>query len=189
MLLKSLYNKFLQNWSNTTREKYARAVGVQLGENCRLYSTNFSSEPYLIYIGNHVTITGGVQFIPHDGGLWVLREEFPQADYIRPIIIFDNCFIGSNSIILPGLTIGPNTVIGAGSVVTKSIPADSVAAGVPAKVISTLDKYQSRIDEEQLFHHIPSKEKKELLLSYFGSSLEEWLAKIDELDKQQSDNA
>ena len=56
-------------------------------------------------------------------------------------IIHDNTFIGMDSVIMPGVKIGPNAIIGANSVVTKSIPPNSVAAGCPTKVISTLDEY------------------------------------------------
>ena len=53
----------------------------------------------------------------------------------KPVVIGDNTWITSNVTILPGVTIGSNTVIGAGSVVTKDIPADSVAVGNPARVV------------------------------------------------------
>lgn len=59
--------------------------------------------------------------------------------YSKPVTIEDNVWIGGGAILLPGVTIGKNSVIGAGSVVTKSIPADCVAVGNPCKVIKTLD--------------------------------------------------
>jgi len=175
IIFQKIYYRFLQELSNATREKYARMVGVKLGEGCRLYSTNFGSEPYLIALGNHVTVTKGVRFITHDGGLWVLRHEYPSADYIRPIIVYDNCFIGVNSIILPGVTIGPNAVVGAGSVVSRSIPPNCVAAGSPARVISTLEEYRRHIDTKFLTHHMSKAEKKAYLLRYFGDSPQKWL--------------
>ena len=57
------------------------------------------------------------------------------------IEVLDNVFIGSNSTILSGVKIGPNAIIGAGSVVTKDVPENSVVAGVPAKVIGKFDEY------------------------------------------------
>ena len=123
----------------------ARALGVSVGDDCRFISTStttFGSEPYLIRVGDHVTITEGVRFITHDGGVWVLRGEHPALDVIAPITVGSNVFIGLGSIILPGVTIGDDVVIGAGSVVNKDIPARSVAAGVPARVLKPLDDYE-----------------------------------------------
>ena len=120
-------------------------MGVKVGKNCRLYSLSFGSEPYLITIGNHVTITDGVKFVTHDGGIWAFRDEEPSADVFGKIIICDNVFIGINSIILPGVTIGNNTVIGAGSVVTKSYKGSGVIAGNPAKHICSFDEYRDKL--------------------------------------------
>lgn len=58
--------------------------------------------------------------------------------FAKPVKIEDNAWIGGGVVILPGVTIGKNSVIGAGSVVTKSIPADCVAVGNPCKVIHKL---------------------------------------------------
>ncbi|GAA0104652.1 hypothetical protein UT300013_12750 [Paraclostridium sordellii] len=140
--------KFFYNLTidNTRLIDIARKKGVKIGENCRLYSSNFGSEPYLIEIGNHVTITNGVQFITHDGGVWVFREDkLPNADLVGKIKIEDNCFIGTNAIILPSVIIGENSIVAAGSVVTKSIPKNSVVAGVPARVIKNTDEYYEGI--------------------------------------------
>jgi len=160
----------------------ARLIGVRVGNNCRIFPCNFGSEPYLVSIGNHVTVTNGVHFITHDGGVWALREEFPEIDFVRPIIIHDNCFIGINAIILPGVSIGPNSIVGAGSVVTKDVPPDSIVAGVPAKVIKTLDEYKMSIIEKCIPTKLMSKEeKRSYLLDYFGSTPEEWQKKMNEL--------
>lgn len=120
-----------------------------VGEGCRfLGSHNFGSEPYLIKIGNYVTVSSDVIFVNHDGGTAVAKRLDPQAfgDILKfgRITIGDNCFIGTGSIIMPGVTIGNNTVIGAGSVVTKDIPANSVAAGVPARVVKSIKLYAEK---------------------------------------------
>lgn len=67
----------------------------------------------------------------------LLTRVYPKK--IAPVIIEDNCWIGANAILLPGVTIGRCSVVGAGSVVTKSIPPYSVAVGSPARVIKTMD--------------------------------------------------
>ena len=130
--------------NNDLRVKLARRWGVKIGSNCKLFSGNFGSEPYLITIGNHCEITHGVQFITHDGGTWVFREnkKFLGSKF-GPIIIKDNCFIGINTIILPNVTIGPNSIVGAGSVVTKDVLENSVYAGNPAQFKSTYDQLYS----------------------------------------------
>lgn len=63
-----------------------------------------------------------------------------STTYAQPVVIGENAWIGSNATILPGVTIGDNSVVAAGAVVTKDIPPDSVAAGVPAKVIKSIDQ-------------------------------------------------
>ena len=87
-----------------------------------------------IYIGSHTMIGPGV-IIATAGHpvLPILREQ--KYQYNAPIHIGSNCWLGAGVIVLPGVTIGDNTVIGAGSVVTKDIPSDVVAVGAPCRVM------------------------------------------------------
>jgi len=62
----------------------------------------FGSEPYLVRLGDHVSITAGVKFISHDGGVWVFRDRFPELDVFGPITVGSNVFIGINALIMPG---------------------------------------------------------------------------------------
>ena len=108
----------------------------------------FGSEPYLISIGNQCTISTGVQFITHDGGIGVLRRAgLWMGTKFGSIIIHDNCFIGLNAIILPNIEIGPSSIIGAGSVVTKNVPENCVCAGNPARYICSLEGYKTKCVE------------------------------------------
>lgn len=121
-----------------------KSDGVNLGKNCRIYTdVNFGSEPFLVTLGDNVSISSGTQFITHDGGVWVLRNMglLPNADKFGQIIIGSNVSIGSSCIIMPGVSIGDNVVIGAGSIITKNIPSNSVAVGVPCKVIKDINEY------------------------------------------------
>lgn len=114
---------------------YVRSIGVTVGERCVIESFNFSTEPWLISIGNHVEITTDVTFITHDGATWVLRDNSKYKDVIRfgKITVHDNVFIGHGSIILPNVEIGENVVIGAGSVVANDIPSNCVVGGGTCK--------------------------------------------------------
>lgn len=134
----------MRKYNEYTIEEYFRRKGYYVGKNNRIYIRDFGSEPYLIKIGNHCTITAGVAFITHDGGAWVFREEIPKLNVFGKIEIKDNCFIGVKSIILPNITIGPNSVVGAGSVVTKDVSPNTVVAGIPAKTICSVEEYKEK---------------------------------------------
>ena len=123
---------------------YAKYIGVKVGNDCRLISCNYSTEPYLITLGDHVSATNAY-FETHDGGVWVLRDKNPELDIIKPITVGNNVFIGYGTLILPGVEIGNNVVIGARSVVSKSIPSNSVAVGVPCRVIKSIDDYRDKV--------------------------------------------
>lgn len=124
-----------------------RKMGAQIGKECEIYeSASFGSEPNLISLGNHVRVNSGVCFVTHDGGAWVLRKYIDDSnakdiDLFGKIKVGNNVHIGTNSIIMPGVTIGNNCIIGCGAIVTKSIPDNSIAVGVPARVIETIDEY------------------------------------------------
>ncbi|MCH7953659.1 MAG: acyltransferase [Chloroflexi bacterium] len=121
--------------------------GLKLGRDVRIMGKpDFGGEPYLITIGDHVTVSTHVEFVTHDGATWVFRDrpEYEGLQRFGAIEIGNNCFIGTRSIILPGVRIGKNCVVGAGSVVTRSVPKDTVVAGVPAHVICTYDEYVQR---------------------------------------------
>lgn len=126
--------------------KYARDKGVSIGNDCRIYTKNWGSEPFLITIGNKVAIASGVKILTHDGSTWLIRDsEGNRYQHYAPVTIGNNVFVGVNTIIMPGVTIGSNVIIGAGSVVTKNIPDNSVAVGNPARVISSFFTLEEKV--------------------------------------------
>jgi len=147
--------------------------GLQIADDCRLLArpSCFGSEPYLVSIGRHVTITSGVRFITHDGGTWVFRERPEFLDVIRygRITVRDNCFLGVGATILPGVSIGPDSVVAAGAVVLRDIPPGEVWGGVPARFICTVEEYANKARHENPVYDraIYRLDKKTELLRHF----------------------
>lgn len=146
-------------------EQQARKAGVRMGKDNQFLSNFWSSEPYLIEIGDNCQITAGVKIFTH-GGAKVARVIEPNFDCFGKVKIGSNVYIGTNSLIMPGVTVGDNVLIAAGSVVTNSVPSNVVIGGNPAHIICTFDDYYQKnkrynVDTKQL---TPS-EKREVLLS------------------------
>lgn len=152
-------------WRLQSPEKQARHLGVTIGKNCLIATRNWSSEPYLITIGNHVQVTENVYFHTHGGGN-VVRRSIPDFDCFGKIKIEDWAYIGSGSHILPGVTIGEGALVAAGSIVTKSVPANTIVGGNPAKILCTVDEYISRNFKFNVkTYGMTVDEKKKLLLN------------------------
>lgn len=148
---------------------YKRFFNIKFGKNVRVTGKNvaFGSEPYLIKIGDNCTITGGVIFETHDGGIGIFRNKYPGINIFGGIEIGSNVFIGNRTIIMPGVVIGDNVIIGAGSIVTQSFPSNVVIAGVPARIIKSTDEYLENNLKKAVFVHAtdPLERKKEILKS------------------------
>lgn len=154
---------------------YARSIGVRVGEDCRLdvRSDTFGTEPYLIRLGDHVTVAPGVRFVTHDGGIWVFRLERPDIDLVAPIVVGNNVFLGMNAILLPGVTVGDNCLIGAGAVVTRDIPSGSVAVGVPARRIKSLEEYWEGVRDRAVpTKRLPERDKRRFFEERFAETLD-----------------
>jgi maltose O-acetyltransferase len=148
------------------RQQYIKRLienGLNLGKNVEIIDTFFfdPSHCFLISIGDNCTICPNVRLIAHDAS----TKKILGYTKIGKITIEQNCFIGDSAIILPGVKIGPNSIIGAGSVITKNIPPNAIAAGNPAKVIFSMDKYINKIEAV-------SKEKKIFDKEYFIENLD-----------------
>jgi len=95
--------------------------GARLSMKCNLDKTN----PSGIYIGNESYVAFGAVILSHD----FVRNLHTDT------IIGKQCFVGAHSLIMPGVVIGDNSIVGAGAVVTKSVPPNSIVAGNPAVVV------------------------------------------------------
>lgn len=142
--------KLIDTIMKVNPQKRARKLGVHFGENCRIGNAEWGSEPWLIWIGDHSELSFDVAFITHDGATWGFRNQERYRDVIRfgKIVIGNNCFIGARSTIMPGVTIGDNAIVGACSLVTKSIPANEVWGGVPAHYICSTQEYAEKCLKE-----------------------------------------
>ena len=150
-IFKRMLDKMKRSMCDT--QKYYKKKGMVAGKRCEINKNfNIIAEPYLVKLGDDVRITSGVKFITHDGGsegkvrsymqeCIEKYENIKQADIFGRIEVGNNVHIGVNAIVMPGVRIGDNVVIGAGAVVTKDIPSNSVAVGVPAKVIKSIPEY------------------------------------------------
>lgn len=133
-------------WETERRWKVLRGLGMQIGANVNLPRSVWidTSHCHLISIGDDCGFGDGVCILAHDA----LANEYLDATRIGRVVIGASCHIGARSVILPGVEIGPRTIVGANSVVTRSLPAGVVAAGNPAKVICTLEEHLARVRQK-----------------------------------------
>lgn len=173
----SILSRFLKKafsiiYAKLSHVGFARWIGVNMGKNVFIYGNPidmFGTEPWCITLGNNVHITREVLFVTHDGGTLLFRKQIPDLEITKPIVIGDNVYIGVRSIIMPGVTIGNNCIIAAGSVVTKNVPDSSVYGGVPARFIKSTDEYLDGIKRKSLhLGHLKGKEKDNALKSLFN---------------------
>lgn len=107
--------------------------GLVIGRNVTIQDSAEIDDvyPYLIRIGDNCSISNRVRILAHDATPFKFTGGHTRLGRVE---IRDNCFIGERAIILPGVTIGPNALVAAGSLVNRDIPPNSCAAGAPARV-------------------------------------------------------
>ncbi len=138
------------------RQMLSRLFGRQVDETLRVFPPFYTDFGKNITIGKNVFINacchfqdqGGITLgdgclIGHNVVFATLNHGFAPADraslYPAPIVLGKNVWVGSNSTLLQGIRIGDNAVIGAGSVVTKDVPANTIVGGVPARILRQID--------------------------------------------------
>lgn len=135
--------------------KHLKKLGIKIGDDVILFrplnTTIDVQNPHLLEIGSHIMITGLVTIMTHDYSWSVIKYKY--GDIIgnqKKTVLKDNIFIGWGSTILAGTYIGPNTIIGANSVVSGHLDGDSVYAGNSAKRIMSLDDYYRKRKNKML---------------------------------------
>lgn len=130
-------------------EYYRKFGKAAIGKNCLICSPIMTRESELIEIGDNVTVSSNVKFVTHDNSIKYVCPE--KSDLFGKISIGNNCFIGENSILLYGISIPDNTIIAAGSVVTKSIKDQfQIIGGNPAKIIGDWKTYKEKYQDKAI---------------------------------------
>lgn len=151
MSMKSFLKSFVDRLRNEPRMKKLLADGLEIGSNFS-YGRNYFFDPahcFLISIGDNVTLSTRVHILAHDAST---KRHIGYAKIGR-VIIKNRVFIGANTTILPGVTVGENSIVGAGSVVSHDVEDNAVYAGVPARKICSLEEYLKKVNstEENLW--------------------------------------
>lgn len=117
-----------------------------IGERCSIQFSVVVTDPCHVRLGNNVHLTGCTLF-GHDGSVKMLSKMSGKTlDRVGRIDIGDNVFVGHQAIIMPGVTIGSNAIVGAGALVTRDVPPNSIVAGRPARVVGQVDAYVARCE-------------------------------------------
>lgn len=136
----------LSQRSSETLIRYLREKGISIGEGCifrRPMGVIIDTQrPTLVSIGNNVDMNKNFSIYTHDYGAGVFKNVYHDViNSSGAVSIGNNIYFGANCTILKGVSIGDNCIIGAGSIISRDIPSNSVAVGNPCKVICSLDEY------------------------------------------------
>jgi maltose O-acetyltransferase len=121
------------------RWRHLRSLGMVIGKDVWLPSSTWIDTEFcfLISIGDHCGFGEECLILAHDAQM----DEFLDAARVGRVIVHESCHIGARTVILPGVEIGPRTIVGANSVVSRSLPPETVCVGSPAKVVCSLAEY------------------------------------------------
>jgi len=151
------------------KAEYLRKNNVfhSMGENCYWHPYKIPAEPHLVSLGNNVFIAADVSLVTHNMANCVFNNDAWGGHFLPysgKIVIGNNVFVGTKVIIMHGVTIGDNSIIAAGAVVTKDVPSGSIVGGIPAKIIG---RYESLREKMESYSH-------ELSNAFENLSGDEW---------------
>ncbi len=175
MIMYKILNK-LDTLSQDFRQKIYTEIcvksGLKLGKDVVVRNNvSFGSEPFLVEIGDHSRIGSGTSFVTHSGFTVNLRK-IPGYEEVRNfghIKIGENCAIGNGCVILQNVEMGDNCVLGANSVLSESMPNNSVFAGNPAKYVCEIEDYGDVLKKTTIDYPLHLEDDKK--------ALNEWLKK------------
>lgn len=179
-MMNFLYRIFLklhtsyQEWIGHVYIEACKSRGLKVGKGVIfIEAPRFGSEPYLIEIGDRTKITAGCTFINHDGAMYTIRsmEKYKDVRNFGRIRLGKNCFVGNNCTFLPGAQMGDNCILGAGSVLNSSMPANTVFAGVPAKYICTIEEYGDKALQNNVMYPRDLEKERPKLDAYIRENL------------------
>jgi carbonic anhydrase/acetyltransferase-like protein (isoleucine patch superfamily) len=129
----------LERYRTERRWALLRDLGMHIGSDVWLPASTWIDTEfcYLISIGDHCGFGEQCVILAHDAQM----DEFIDAARIGRVMIHNSSHIGARTVILPGVEVGPRTIVGSNSVVNKTLPPDTVCGGNPARVICTLEEY------------------------------------------------
>lgn len=134
------------------RPSIMRKMGCKVGKGCFIGDNVRIDLGHadMITLEDGVSIAGGSRLLCHqrDFSNYCVGDDYNKLGYvIKPIVLKKGCLIGMESFVLPGVTVGEGAIVGAGSLVTKDVPAWTVATGRPAKVVKQIPHRESRLSD------------------------------------------
>ena len=153
-LFKGIWGRILQTMAmsflplpSAFRVALQRARGVKIGKNVFLGPGCWidNTRPDLVELEDNISLAGRVTVLAHSDPTEPLRRILgPESRVFKQVTVKQGAWVTVNCVLLPGVTIGENSIIAAGSVVNKDIPANVIAGGVPAKIIKEIEQDESR---------------------------------------------
>lgn len=169
MMMYKILNKLVtlsQDYHQKIYTKICLQNGLKLGKNVVVRNNvSFGSEPFLVEIGDESRIGAGTSFVTHSGFTVNLRKisGYEEVRNFGHIKIGKNCAIGNGCVILQNVEMGDNCVLGANSVLSDSMPSNSVFGGNPAKYICEIEDYGDVLKKTTIDYPLDlEKDKREL---------------------------